>query len=227
MSEKNSKVSKGKEIEKMKIYGLPNGAVMWPTAFAALVLGSLGKYDETLLTDSTSLIFFSIFAINLLILFFDFSRGTVVGIIGIAVAIIAIVYTQDIKFPLDELISKGLIGGASPEFLIAYGTIFLLMLFFAIFFKKHFDYFELTSNEIVRKHGILGDAERFNAPNLHIKKHIIDVFESLLLFGSGDLVIITSRGQEFNIQNVPKINKIEKNIRSLLGKLEVDVNRSE
>jgi len=92
----------------------------------------------------------------------------------------------------------------------------------AIIIRRNFEYYVVSSNEIVRKEGFLGDASRWNAQDLQIDKTINDVFESLLLFGAGDLKITTSRGQEFHILNVPRINRVEHDIRQILGKIEVD-----
>ena len=92
----------------------------------------------------------------------------------------------------------------------------------AVLVKRSFDYYVVSSNEIVKKDGFLGDASRFSSQDVQIDKSISDILESLLLFGAGSLVLRTSRGQEFHIENVPRINKVEKEIRRLLGKIEVD-----
>ncbi len=217
-----SKNTKDKNIQKVKIIGLPKGSILWPTAATSLILGLIGFIFPDAVS-SFSIIFLSVFIVNLLILFFDFSRGAVVGIVGLAIAGFSLAYTFDISLPFSNLIDNGIIGGASSEFFVLYGLIFLVLLFFAIVFKRSFDYFELSSNELIRKFGILGDSQRYNAPNIQIKKHISDVFESILLFGAGDLVLITSKGQEFHINNVTRINRLEKNITKILSRLDVEI----
>jgi hypothetical protein len=217
-----SKKTKEKNIHKIKIMGLPKGSILWPTAATSLILGLVGFIFPDAVS-SFSIIFLSVFIVNLLILFFDFSRGAVVGIVGLVIAGFSLAYSFDISLPFTNLIDNGIIGGASSEFFALYGLIFLVLLFFAIVFKRSFDYFELSSNELIRKFGILGDSQRYNAPNIQIKKHINDVFESILLFGAGDLVLITSKGQEFHINNVPRINRLEKNITKILSRLDVEI----
>lgn len=217
---------KEKHIQKIRIMGLPKGTILWPTAATSLILGLIGFIFPDAVS-SFSIIFLSVFIINLLILFFDFSRGAVVGIVGLVIAGFSLAYSFDISLPFTNLIDKGIIGGASSEFFTLYGLIFLVLLFFAIVFKRSFDYFELSSNELIRKFGILGDSQRYNAPNIQIKKHITDVFESILLFGAGDLVLITSKGQEFHIYNVPRINRLEKNITKILSSLDVEIRSSD
>ena len=217
-----SKNTKDKNIQKIKIIGLPKGSILWPTAATSLILGLVGFIFPDAVS-SFSIIFLSVFIVNLLILFFDFSRGAVVGIVGLIIAGFSLAYTFDISSPFTNLIDNGIIGGASSGFFTFYGLIFLLLLFFAILFKRSFDYFEISSNELIRKFGVLGDSQRYNAPNIQIKKHINDVFESLLLFGAGDLILITSKGQEFHINNVPRINRLEKNITKILSRLDVEI----
>lgn len=216
------KNKKEKEIRKIKIVGLPKGSILWPTAVTSFILGIVGYvFPEAI--NSFSMIFLIVFTINLLILFFDFSRGAVVGIIGLLIAATSLAYSFDISLPFKSLIDKGIIGGASSEFFTLYGLVFMVLLFFAIIFRRSFDYLELSSNELIRKFGILGDSQRYNAPNIQIKKHINDVFESLLLFGAGDLIIITAKGQEFHINNVPRINRLEKKITKILSRLDVEI----
>ena len=210
------------KLEKIKIYGLPKGSVMWPSALGSLILGIIGNLNSDL-PVSLTMIFLIIFSINLLILFFDFSRGAVVGLTGLVFGVLGVLYGLDISVSFTDYLDNGVVEGAPSEFFVFYGSIFLVLLFFAIIFRRSFEYFELNSNELVKKHGILGDSQRYNAPNLQIKKHINDVFESLLLFGSGDLVLITSDGQEFHINNVIRINRLEKNIRKLLSRLDVEI----
>lgn len=219
------KNKKEKEIHKVKFVGLPKGSILWPTAATSLVLGLVG-FIFPAAVDSFSIIFLTVFTINLLILFFDFSRGAVVGIIGLIIAGTSLAYSFDYSLPFKNLIDNGIIGGASSEFFTLYGLVFMLLLFIAIVFKRSFDYFELSSNELIRKFGILGDSQRYNAPNIQIKKHINDVFESLLLFGAGDLILITAKGQEFHINNVPRINRLEKKITQILSRLDVEIRSS-
>ena len=56
----------------------------------------------------------------------------------------------------------------------------------------HFDYWEITHNEILHHKGFLGDLERFPAPNMRLTNEIPDLFEYSLFFllgGAGKSVI--------------------------------------
>ncbi|MHA2089815.1 MAG: hypothetical protein ACW98K_03055, partial [Candidatus Kariarchaeaceae archaeon] len=164
--------------------------------------------------------------LNLAILYFDFSRGVVVGLIGISFGLGTLLIVNKDKLPLEqtgENLEQG-IEGASGEFLLVYGIILLTMMFLGYLFNKTFNYFIVTRNELISKTGILGDARRYGAPNLSVTKTIPDIFESLIMFGAGNLLLVTpNRDAQFFIQNVPHINRVERQLRDLLSKLEVEV----
>ena len=220
----SKKVEEGSE--KIRIVGLPKGTVLWPTAITAIIGGIIALMIPSS-ADTISMIFLVIFTLNLMILFFEFSRGVVVGIFGIIIAIIALLISFGDKLNLSN-VSSGLktgVSGASGEFLLLFGGILLLMILLGWWFKKTFNYYEITRNELIEKTGILGDARRYSTPDMIIRKAIPDIFESLILFGSGRLTLIPHNKDEvFIIENVPRINKVEDKIRELLSKIDVDVN---
>ncbi len=210
------------EIEEVKFYGLPKGTVLWPTATFAIIFGILAKINPSW-EDSLSIAFLIIFTLNLLILYFEFSRGAVMGIAGIIFGLLILyLWLQDTRDVPSIGIEAGL-RGASGDFLITFGAILLIMIFLGIIVKRTFDYFVVTRNELIRKHGILGDAQRFSAQHMVFHKQINDVFESLLLGGSGTLTVIPpGKADIFIIENVPRINEVERKLSYLLSKLEVD-----
>ncbi|MHA2254172.1 MAG: hypothetical protein ACXAD7_27740 [Candidatus Kariarchaeaceae archaeon] len=215
------------DIESVRIYGLPKGVVLWPTAITAIIFGILAiNVNESDFEQTLSIIFLIIFTLNLAILYFDFSRGVVVGLIGISFGLGTLLIVNKDKLPLEqtgENLEQG-IEGASGEFLLVYGIILLTMMFLGYMFNKSFNYFIVTRNELISKTGILGDARRYGAPNLSITKTIPDIFESLIMFGAGNLLLVTpNKDAQFFIQNVPHINRVEKRLRELLSKLEVEV----
>lgn len=209
-------------LESIKIVGLPKGSILWPTGVAALILGILGWLNDSN-ENFYSTIFLVVFTLNLLVLFYDFSRGVVVGIFGMLFGIIALLISFDVSLPLGDTVEEG-IAGASGPFLMIFGAVLMIIMITAYWFKRSFDYFIVSSNEIVKKQGILGDAERYNAPNVSTETNIPDVFESLILFGSGNLIINTKSGRSYLIENVPRINAVDKKLTELLGRIEVDTN---
>jgi hypothetical protein len=209
-----------KKIESYKIIGLPDGAVLWPTAFASIVLGTL----DLILNPETGVfttVFLIVFAINLLILFFDFARGAVLGIFGLLVAVLALAKTYNLNLPITSLLAQGTVV-ANGAFLIVFGIVFILLLIFSYMFRQGFEYYIIKSNSIFKKHGIFGNAKRYSTQNIELSKEINDVLDSIILFNGGDLRIRTNR-EEFVIHNVPRINKAENAIRKLLSSYEVDV----
>ena len=92
-----------------------------------------------------------------------------------------------------------------------------------VLISVQFDYWEVRPNELLHHHGILSDLERFSAPNLRIDKEINDVFEYLLL-RSGRLILQPSNERRAIIlDNVPFINRKEKEITGMLGALQVQL----
>jgi len=220
-----TKEEKEVQVEEIRIYGLPKGTVLWPTGVVAVIFGILISIKPEW-QSALSTAFLVIFTLNLLILYFEFSRGAVMGITGILFGLIILyIYLKD-KYNLPSIgkIERGLTG-ASGDFLFVFGIILLTMILLGWIVKRQFDYFIITRNELIRKHGILGDAQRFNAQNIVFNKNIADIFESILLFGSGNLTLYPPGKEEiFYIENVPQINKKEKLLSQLLSKLEVDMN---
>lgn len=226
MTEKKPKPKK-KEKESIRIFGMPKGVVLWPTALTAIIGGIISiNVNDTELEKTLSTIFLLIFTLNLAILFFDFSRGAVVGLAGLLFGLgtLAVVNKENIPFEgLLNNLDKGT-GGATGEFLLIYGLILLIMMLLGYLFNKTFNYYIVSRNELVSKTGILGDARRYGAPNLSITKTIPDVFESIIMFGAGNLLLVTpNRDAHFYIENVPRINRVEKQLRDLLSKLDVEV----
>jgi len=226
MTDKESKKQK-KVSESVRIFGMPKGVVLWPSSLTAIISGIIAiNVNRNDIEKTLSIIFLVIFTLNLAILYFDFSRGVVVGLIGILFGLgtLAIVNKETIPFERIVSIMEQGIGGASGEFLLIYGLILLLMMSLGYLFNRSFNYYIVTRNELISKTGILGDAKRYGAPNLSITKTIPDIFESIIMFGAGNLLLVTpNRDAQFYIENVPHINRVEKRLRELLSKLDVEV----
>ena len=110
---------------------------MWPSALGSLILGIIGNFNSDL-PVSLTMIFLIIFSVNLLILFFDFSRGAVVGLTGLVFGVLGVLYGLDISVSFTDYLDNGVVEGAPSEFFVFYGSIFLVLLFFAIIFRRSF-----------------------------------------------------------------------------------------
>lgn len=212
-----------KGAHEVRIAGLPKGTVLWPTAVTAIVISFLARIDSLSGSSTLGYVFLGVFTANLLILYFEFGRGTVVAIAGLIIGSIFGLAWLSEKY--DYNITPSFVGdgatGAEPDFYLLLGLILLILIVLGAFVHRKFHYFILGSNELVAKTGILGDAARYNAPQMSFRKEKPDIFESFLLLGSGRLTLVAGRTEVFVIDNVPRIDKIEEQITEILGKLDV------
>lgn len=236
-----------RDIDEVILRTYPKIIFFWPTALASAILGLLAQLIpafnpgiwDILFIDMgiqmdwriiLGLIWFANFAGNLFVVSFDYNSAKVVAIVlavvvGVLVVILVRAYIPDV--------GRGLPTFSINDFPLTMSWVFyysiagLLGIVYAfIWIEKRWDYYKITSQDIVHKSGIFGDLERFPAPNIHIHKRISDVFEYLLL-KSGELTIIPAqRTSVINLPNVLNINQKEKLIHEVLGTLEVEMDET-
>ena len=165
------------------------------------------------------IVFALFFFFNLTIIAFDYTRLTSVVIILLLVilALVTAMY-PGIGDVITDVLSQPLFMNSTFYWVWAIGIAFLLI---GVFIKTRFDYWEVKNNELLHHHGLLGDVERWPAPNMRNSKEITDVLEFALL-RSGRLVLMPAREpRAIVIDNVPNINHIEHNMQKLLSTLRV------
>lgn len=195
---------------------------MWPTwivsfLFAILVsAGNVSPEEPGYLGVLYTVLFF----FNLSVVAFDYTRLTsiVIGLLLVILGLLSAMY-PGIRDFVHELFNQPLFMNAT--FYWVWAVSFTIILF-AVFVKTRFDYWEIKNNELLHHHGLLGDVERWPAPNMRISKEINDVMEFVLL-GAGRLVLVPQREpRAIVINNVPRINRVERRMQRLLGSLRVD-----
>jgi hypothetical protein len=220
MSEKPNRVLQGLASSvKMRTYSPV--IFLYPTFVMSLICGVWVSASGATIEDpgSSGIAFTAVFFFNLTVIAFDYTRLTsiVVLLTMVILGLLGTIYPGfretlvglfDQKMFMDAMFywvwSAGL-------FLVLAGTVI----------KTRFNYWELKNQELLHHHGILGDIERWPAPNMRISKEITDVMEFALL-RSGRLVLVP-RGEQraIVIDNVPGINKIEKQMQDILSTLRV------
>lgn len=210
----------------------PKVVFLYPTFLAALVAavwawvslsGVGGDLGQAALGPGR--LFWWVFTINLLVMSFDFGRGEFLALVLFFAAVTLGTVLLDQNWPMVRPIQEALSTiqlRAHPHFyfLIA---LTLGLLFLAVFVHGRFDYWEITSNELLHHHGLLGDVERFPAPELRMTKEITDVFEYVLL-GAGRLVLHPHGAQRATVlENVPFVARKEAMIQRLLSSLTVNM----
>ncbi len=196
---------------KIAFRAYPKIVFAWPTALASLLAGiAMGMEPER--KAFIGLVFGAVALMNMAVLAFEFSRGKSLTVVlgGLGLGSTAVLMNQ--RYPFFKPLHAWLEGRnihASDEFY------FMLALGFAgifagIFLKTRMDYWTLSSSELVRKRGFLGETERFSTSGLKLTKEITDVFEYLVL-GAGRIVLtIPGQANPVVLENVLGATRVEK-----------------
>ncbi|HEX5053631.1 MAG TPA: hypothetical protein VFZ65_17765 [Planctomycetota bacterium] len=172
--------------------------------------------------------FMLVLLLNLLVFSFDFSRIKSITLLVGGIAMLLLVLWIDTKANFTGYLGR-LFGSIDIEvntsfygFLSA-GIGFLLLV---VFINSRFHYYEVNAREILHHHGYLGDVQRWSTEGLEMNKEIYDVAEFLLL-RSGRLIFqpATSR-KAIVLDNVAKVNVIEKSVNDLLSIVAVRLNQN-
>jgi len=206
----------------------PKIVFFYPTFLASLICGfvALAAAHETQTTHMTSLVFLVVFAMNLVVIAFDFPRTTSLTIFFAVLAFVIGLFLLFDFYPnlwpwLHDFV-KSLNPHANATFYFLFAGI-LALIYLAVLINVQFDYWEVRQNELLHHHGVWSNLERFAAPSLRIDKEINDVFEYFLL-RSGRLVLHPSDiPRAIVLDNVFFINKKESELTKLLGSLQVQL----
>ena len=176
--------------------------------------------------EVTTMIFLCLFALNLVVLTFDFPRTTSLTLFFflamVAMGLFLIIHFNPFLLGVvgDAMAAVTPFANASFYFMFA-GILFTA--FLLVLSAARFDYWEVRPNELLHRHGFLSDLKRHPSPNIRIDKEINDVFEYFLL-GSGRFIIHPSNEpRAIVLDNVLFIDKKERQITKLLGALQVHI----
>ncbi len=194
---------------------------LYPSLIMAIVCGLWVTFGEATPADpgASGLVFTLLFFFNLSIIAFDYTRLTSI----IVVLLLVIVGLLSAIFPavgdvITSVMDQPLFMNATFYWVWAGLLAFILAL---VWIKTRIDYWEIKNQELLHHHGLLGDVERWPAPNMRITKEINDVMEYALM-RAGRLVLIPAReNKALVIKNVPNINRIEQDMQAILSTLRV------
>jgi len=231
--------------EKVYLVSYPKIISFFPSALFALVFGTImvilgdpviagaegtpehrGYQAAVILSH----LFLFAFTVNLVIVGFDFPRGTSVTILFVvtSLALGAFLLFQNFRglLPVVSNILHSINPVVNSTFYFLYFFIFVTI-YLIVLIKVQFDYWEIRPNELLHHHGFLSDLERYPAPNLRVSKEVNDVFE-YFLFRSGRLILHpSSETRAIILDNVPFIDYKEKKLTSMLGALQVQFRQSQ
>jgi hypothetical protein len=206
----------------------PKVVMLYPTFIASVVAGIVTGMagEQSAVSINVCLIFLGLFAVNLVVLAFDFPRTTSLTVFFLLAAVVfgllLLFRNYPDLLPAITNILKRIEPTANATFYFCF-AILLTLIYLAVLINVRFDYWEVRPNELLHHHGFLSNLERFSAPNLRITKEIDDVFEYMLL-RSGRLILHPSNEpRAFVLDNVLFIDRKETNITKMLGALQVQV----
>ncbi|MBY0586369.1 hypothetical protein K2X85_04285 [bacterium] len=195
----------------------PKMVFLWPTTLACIAMGLATQFnpENQILWGS---LFMTVLGVNLLVLTFDFPRTTSLTFTAMIIAVVLglILLNQYVKiFPALEQFFSSLKISASPHFYYVLFAV-MLLLFAGMYFITRFDYWELSSNELIHHKGFLGDVERFTTAGLKLNSELTDVFE-YALWGSGTIVMSPQGSpRPIVLDNVPSIKKVTRRVDEIL-----------
>jgi len=210
----------------------PKIIFLYPTLIVAFFTALyLTISDQPLVAENSTAVFFNtlflgVFAVNLVVLAFDFPRTTSLTLFFfVAAALLGLVLLFTLKPDLLPFVTRFFSHFRPLANATFYWSITLIIgvIFAVSFITLSFDYWEVRPNELLHHHGFLSNLERFSAPHLRIDKEINDLFEYMLLH-SGRLILQPSNERRAIIlDNVPFIKFKEEQIMQLLSALKVDI----
>jgi hypothetical protein len=230
--EPTSELEPEEELNEVTLRSFPKTVLFYPTMFFSLTIAiaMLFVYLNPLLWPIADQLFYGLtfawfvfFIFNFLVVSFEFSKGVVVGLILlIVIAIMGIGFITTLTGVI-PWINPAILGlfiniNSMVAFSLTFGFVILLA-----WITTRFYYFRITPNEIIYKKGLLGDVERFGTTNIVVHKEIRDIFEFIFLRSGRLTIMIPGRKQAIVIDNVPKINSMEKKILFLLRRIEIDI----
>jgi len=225
----SDKPAKRKGIEKTVLRPYPKVVFFYLTWICALVCGIVmsfyseaGKSMEELPRWPTYL-FLIVFTFNLLVVAFEFSRMLSVSVLFFAIAFVFLGLWAGFLEGIFGFL-EGIHPHADHQFFFFVFVVFTLI-FALVWVQTRFNYWVVRKNELLHKHGFMGDVKRYHAQDVKIDKEIGDVFE-LLLLRSGKMVLYPEgESRAIVLENIIGINKKELEVKEILESYAIRIDR--
>ncbi len=171
-----------------------------------------------------TLLFLLVFSFNLLVVAFQFGRLISVSMVFIALALLFLGLWLGVLSNVFGFM-KNIHPRADAKFFLFVFAVFTVIYIF-VFIQTRFNYWVVRRNELLHKHGFLGDVKRYHAQNVKIHKEIPDIFEFLLL--RSGTIIIHPEGEDRAVvlDNIIGINRKEKEFKEILESYAVRIDNS-
>jgi hypothetical protein len=110
-------------------------------------------------------------------------------------------------------------------FYLVFSTLLMLIWFFVIIFVDRFSWWRFSPGQVIEEHGF-GQAtgHAYNTEGMIVRRLPDDFFRHRLMgFGTGDFVVKPANGESFEIHNVPRANKIQRELEHMISTRSVTV----
>jgi hypothetical protein len=209
----------------VRLWSWPKLIFYFPLMLAAFVCA----IGSTIWPDRAGLwgtLFIIVFLINTVIMAFDFPRTASLNLVlGFTLLLLGgfLINQQFYTFwPGLEQFASRIHPEANNHFYWLIGAIFGIVFLIVWIVDFRFNYWLVYPNEIIHRHGILGNVERYPAPGLEMSKEITDVFEYAIL-RSGRLIIQPTKGPPIVLDTVMNVDQKQRDIQVLLDALSVEI----
>ena len=208
--------TKSDKVERTILRPYPKVVFFYLTWLAALACGVITAVidDSDKVSHMCAFIFLWIFAFNLLVVSFEFSRMLSVAVLFLSLAIVFLGLWLGF---LDGLFGfmKKVHPTANFQFYFFIFITFTLVYVF-VFFQTRFNYWIVRRNELLHKHGFLGDVKRYHAQDVKFQKEIPDIFEYILLRSGSMILHPKGEDRAIVLNNIIGIQKKEAEVKEIL-----------
>ena len=211
--------SKKSSTERTVLRPYPKVVFFYLTWIAALVCGIVtamysGAENEVAVQRFWTLLFLLVFTFNLLVIAFEFGRMVTVSILF---GLLMLVFLGLWLGFIGEVFS--FLGDIRPTanhvfFFYIFGT--FTIIYALVFVQTRFNYWIVRRNELLHKHGFLGDVKRYHAQDVKLAKEIPDIFEFLLLRSGSIVLHMKHEDRAVVLNNIIGINRKEAEVKQIL-----------
>ncbi|MDJ0974313.1 MAG: hypothetical protein QNJ98_07640 [Planctomycetota bacterium] len=203
-------------IEKVTVRPYPKIIFFWPTwVFSIVAAIIMSASDAGSPPTHLGTVWLCVFAFNLIVIAFDFTEVVSLMVVALIGAVVFAGIAFDFLGPIGDFFASLKLQMNANYYWTMFG-LFTLIYFF-VFLKTRFDYWEFRHNEVIHRRGVFADIKRYSTEDLRWFKEIPDVLERIMC-GAGRMILTTPREQHpIVIQHVVGINRIDEKVADILG----------
>jgi hypothetical protein len=227
-------------VERTVLRPYPKVVYFYMTWIVALVAGIVvAMYEVTITAENVAsdavahmhsvqefwtYLFLVVFTFNLMVVAFQFGRMISVSIVFVSLALLFLGLWLGFLGNVFSFL-KNIHPSADSKFFFFVFTLFTVI-YVLVFIQTRFNYWVVRRNELLHKHGFLGDVKRYHAQNVKIHKEIPDIFEFILLRSGTIIVHPEGEDRAVVLENIVGINRKESEVKEILESYAVRIDHS-